>query len=128
MEPATSVPQAVQAAQAISGLRAGLAASGITGTYACDAGGMAMLGCPRATGGLSADLVIWSNGDWFWWRTDRVARGRKVLTVHSAADPDGAARRLRKLSLREESDVPNGTSRDRRTVPAGPLGRGMGHA
>lgn len=125
MEPATSVPQAVET---ITRLHARLAASGITGTYACAAGGFAMLGCPRATGGPSADLVIWSNGVWFWWRTDRVARGRKVLTVHAAADPDGAARRLRKLPLREQSDVPNGTSRDRRTVPAVPQGRGMGHA
>ena len=30
----------------------------------------------------------------FWWPTGRLRRGRPVYTIHPAADPDGAARRI----------------------------------
>ena len=110
MERALPVPRAVEA---ITGLRAGLAASGITGTYACDAGGNAMLGCPRAAGGASDDLVVWCNGEWFWWRTGRIRHGRQILTVHSAADPAGAARRVREHC----GQPPEGTLLPERTSP-----------
>ncbi|MFC4013778.1 hypothetical protein ACFOY2_41590 [Nonomuraea purpurea] len=40
-------------------------------------------------------LLVWTNGDLFWWRTgwnDR--RDRPVFASHSTADPNRAARRI----------------------------------
>ena len=111
MERATPVSPAVEA---ITGLRAGLTAGGITGMYACDAGGSAMLGCPGASGGAPDDLVIWCNGEWFWWRSGKIRRGRQILTVHSAADPAGAARRIQEYRrVQSAGQELNGKSRIR---------------
>ncbi|MFF5206088.1 hypothetical protein [Streptosporangium sp. NPDC000396] len=40
-------------------------------------------------------LVVWCDGERFWWRTGWDARRRRfVYAWHSAADPDRAARRI----------------------------------
>jgi hypothetical protein len=112
MESATPLVPAVQTAKAIEGLRLALAASGVTGTYVHDEAGAAMLGCPRTQGWNSpaaGDLVIWCDGKWFWWQTGRVRRGRRILTLHSAADPAGAARRISELRALAGGDGRNAT-------------------
>jgi uncharacterized protein len=113
MESATPV---VQAAEAIEGLRLALATGGVTGSYACDAGGAVMLGCPRAAGAAAGDLVIWCDGAWFWWRTGMIRNGRPVLTIHSAADPEGAARRVREHRRGGTGGGLNGTPLDQPAV------------
>jgi hypothetical protein len=42
-----------------------------------------------------ADLFVWTDGVWFWWRTDWNPRRRRCRVVwHPANDPERAARRI----------------------------------
>ncbi|MEO3855611.1 hypothetical protein [Acrocarpospora sp. B8E8] len=56
-----------------------------------------------------ADLLVWSNGRWFWWAAGRVsALGRPVYAVSAALDVSLAARRvaLRYDVVRRERPLP----------------------
>jgi len=41
----------------------------------------------------AGDVIGYACG-MFWWPAGRLRRGRPVYTIHPAADPDGAARRI----------------------------------
>ncbi|MDH2429278.1 hypothetical protein [Sphaerisporangium sp. TRM90804] len=68
-------------------LKTGLAAHGISSDVH-DGYGLALVS-------VWVGLVVWCNGDRFWWRTGWNPQNRRIVYAwHPALDPDRAARRI----------------------------------